>query len=69
VTTYICIYSLHTHTHAVFPGQEICVVEAMKMPNVLRATKQGKVKAILVSPGDTVAADELLMEFESEEEE
>jgi propionyl-CoA carboxylase alpha chain len=53
----------------VFPGQEICVVEAMKMQNALRATKQGKVKAILVSPGDTVAADELLMEFESEEEE
>ena len=28
------------------PGQEICVVEAMKMQNVLRAPKGGKVRAL-----------------------
>ncbi|CAI2166130.1 316_t:CDS:10 [Funneliformis geosporum] len=45
-------------------GAELAVVEAMKMQNVLRASRVGKVKKIYVKPGDAVAADEIMIEFE-----
>ena len=45
-------------------GQTLVVVEAMKMENVLRAETDGTIKTITVEPGDSVAADELLVEFE-----
>lgn len=48
----------------VFAGQELAVVEAMKMQNVLNAEKDGKVKGILRNPGQTVEVDEILIEFE-----
>lgn len=50
-------------------GAEIAVVEAMKMQNVLRSVRVGKVKKINVKPGDAVAADEVLVEFEETVEE
>lgn len=46
-------------------GQSLAVVEAMKMENVLRADKGGKVAKISVSEGDSLAVDEVIMEFES----
>lgn len=45
-------------------GQELVIVEAMKMQNVLRSPKDGKIKKVLVKPGTTVAVDETLIEFE-----
>lgn len=48
----------------VAPGQEVAVVEAMKMQNALRAVNAGKVKAVKVKPGQTVVADQVLIEFE-----
>ncbi|CAG8508443.1 3920_t:CDS:2 [Acaulospora colombiana] len=45
-------------------GAEIAVVEAMKMQNVLRAARVGKVKKVYIKPGEAVAADEVLVEFE-----
>ncbi|KAI8870097.1 hypothetical protein GQ42DRAFT_167180 [Ramicandelaber brevisporus] len=45
-------------------GAELAVVEAMKMQNVLRASRTGKIKAVNVKAGDNVAADEILIEFE-----
>lgn len=48
----------------VVEGQEVCVIEAMKMQNVLRATGTGKVKAVHVKPGQAVAVDEVMMELE-----
>ncbi|RKP25228.1 hypothetical protein SYNPS1DRAFT_29031 [Syncephalis pseudoplumigaleata] len=45
-------------------GAELAVVEAMKMQNVLRASRVGKVKKIHVQPGASVAADEIIIEFE-----
>ena len=45
-------------------GQELAVIEAMKMQNVLRAPRGGIVKALLRHPGDAVQVDEILMEFE-----
>ena len=44
-------------------GQELLVLEAMKMENVLRAERDGVIVAIEVEPGATVAADEVLITF------
>jgi propionyl-CoA carboxylase alpha chain len=40
------------------------VVEAMKMENVLRAERDGKVKTIHAKPGESVAVDAAIVEFE-----
>ncbi|XP_061600863.1 propionyl-CoA carboxylase alpha chain, mitochondrial [Cololabis saira] len=45
-------------------GQEICVIEAMKMQNSLTAAKQGKVKTVHCKPGETVGEGDLLVELE-----
>ena len=45
-------------------GEALIVVEAMKMENVLRAELDGTIKTIHAGAGDSVAADELLIEFE-----
>jgi len=45
-------------------GQEVCVVEAMKMQNALRSERAGKVKAVHVTRGKTVNAADVLVEFE-----
>jgi propionyl-CoA carboxylase alpha chain len=44
-------------------GQELLVLEAMKMENVLRAERDGVIEAVQVEPGATVAADEILITF------
>ncbi|XP_077585068.1 propionyl-CoA carboxylase alpha chain, mitochondrial isoform X3 [Stigmatopora nigra] len=45
-------------------GQEICVIEAMKMQNSLTAVKQAKVKSVHCKPGKTVGEGDLLVELE-----
>ncbi|MDK9694870.1 MAG: acetyl/propionyl/methylcrotonyl-CoA carboxylase subunit alpha [Siculibacillus sp.] len=45
-------------------GATLAVVEAMKMQNVLRAERDGKVKAIKAKPGDSLAVDAVIIEFE-----
>ena len=47
-------------------GQEVAVVEAMKMQNSLRAQRTGKVKMIYTKIGTSVAADDPILEFEPE---
>ena len=49
---------------AVEPGQAVVVVEAMKMENVLRAERAAKVKRIAAKVGDSLAVDQLIVEFE-----
>ncbi|MGC2523303.1 MAG: acetyl/propionyl/methylcrotonyl-CoA carboxylase subunit alpha [Stellaceae bacterium] len=55
---------------AVNPGQEIkagdalATVEAMKMENVLRAERDGRIALIRAKPGDSLAVDEVILEFE-----
>ena len=49
---------------AVEDGQALCTVEAMKMENILRAEKKGVVKKINAGPGDSLAVDDVIMEFE-----
>jgi propionyl-CoA carboxylase alpha chain len=44
-------------------GQELAVLEAMKMENVLRAERDGVIEEIRIVPGATVAADQVLFAF------
>ena len=45
-------------------GQALCTVEAMKMENILRAEKKGVVAKINASAGESLAVDDVIMEFE-----
>jgi propionyl-CoA carboxylase alpha chain len=45
-------------------GQPLAVVEAMKMENILRAEKTGRVKSINAAPGDSLAVDAVILEME-----
>jgi propionyl-CoA carboxylase alpha chain len=45
-------------------GQDLAVVEAMKMENVLRAEQDAKVVKVLAKPGDSLAVDQQILEFE-----
>jgi propionyl-CoA carboxylase alpha chain len=44
-------------------GEQLCIVEAMKMENVLTADRDATVKAILCKEGDSLAVDAVIMEF------
>jgi propionyl-CoA carboxylase alpha chain len=44
-------------------GEAVCIVEAMKMQNIIRAGATGTVKSVLVKAGQSVAADEVMVEF------
>ena len=45
-------------------GDSLMVLEAMKMETNITAPVAGKVATIKVKPGDTVQADEVVVEFE-----
>ena len=45
-------------------GQPLAVVEAMKMENILRAEKAATVKTVLAEPGESLAVDAHILEFE-----
>ncbi|MBU6508427.1 MAG: acetyl/propionyl/methylcrotonyl-CoA carboxylase subunit alpha [Alphaproteobacteria bacterium] len=45
-------------------GEPLAVVEAMKMENVLRAERDGRIARIVAKPGDSLAVDQLILEFE-----
>jgi propionyl-CoA carboxylase alpha chain len=49
---------------AVKAGEALCVLEAMKMENVLYAERDGTVAKLDITAGQTVDADQLLIEFE-----
>ncbi len=44
-------------------GQELCVLEAMKMKNAIRASRPGTVAAVHVAPGQHVKHNDPLVEF------
>ncbi len=46
-------------------GQPICVLEAMKMKNVIRAPHAGRIAAVQVQPGQQVATGTALVLFDS----
>ncbi len=45
-------------------GQPLCTMEAMKMENVLKAERKAVVKSVNAKPGDALAVDDVIMEFE-----
>jgi propionyl-CoA carboxylase alpha chain len=45
-------------------GDELAIVEAMKMENVLRATQDGTVKVLLAEEGDSLIVDQPILEFD-----
>lgn len=50
--------------HEVKSGQDLAIVEAMKMENVLRAERDGKVAKVLAAVGNTLEVDQPILEFE-----
>jgi propionyl-CoA carboxylase alpha chain len=48
----------------VHEGQALCTVEAMKMENILRAEKTAVVTKVNAKAGDSLAVDDVIMEFE-----
>ena len=49
-------------------GDGVIIVEAMKMENELKAEGVARVSAVVVSAGDTVEKDQILVEFQTVEE-
>lgn len=45
-------------------GQELFVIEAMKMQNLIKSSVDGKIKKIHIAAGTSVSVDQLLIEFE-----
>ncbi len=48
---------------AIKEGQTLCILEAMKMENVLKAERDATVESIDIAAKDTVSADQVLMTF------
>ncbi len=46
-------------------GDELAIVQAMKMENILRATQPGKVCKLHAKAGDTLAVGQIIIEFEA----
>ncbi len=44
-------------------GDALAIVEAMKMENILRAERDGKVKKVAAKAGDSLAVDAVILEF------
>jgi biotin carboxyl carrier protein len=44
-------------------GQELCTLEAMKMKNIIRATRAGKIGVIHISKSDKVRQGQPLLEY------
>ncbi|MBA4407037.1 acetyl-CoA carboxylase biotin carboxyl carrier protein subunit [bacterium] len=45
-------------------GDQLLILEAMKMKNVLLSHKEGKIKKIKIQSGEMVLKNQLLIEFE-----
>lgn len=48
---------------AVARGQELCTLEAMKMKNAIRSTRDGVIETVAVSVGDQVNHGQVLITF------
>ncbi len=59
------VVSLHVaEGETVQVGQQLAIVEAMKMENILRAEREATVKSIKVEAGESLAVDQVMIEFE-----
>lgn len=48
----------------VHAGERLAVIEAMKMENTLKAEKDGKVKRLVATPGESLSVDQVIVEFD-----
>ena len=48
----------------VVTGQELCVVEAMKMQNIIRSPREGIIAKLNVETGAALVTDQVIIEFE-----
>lgn len=48
-------------------GEELCVIEAMKMENIMRAEKDVVIKKVHTSAGSSLSVDEKIIEFEADD--
>jgi propionyl-CoA carboxylase alpha chain len=53
-----------TEGQEVKAGEELAVVEAMKMENVLHAERDGTIKSVHAAAGDSLSVDQAIIEFE-----
>jgi len=44
-------------------GQELCILEAMKMKNIIRAPRAGEIARVLVTPGQHVKHHDPMIEY------
>jgi propionyl-CoA carboxylase alpha chain len=49
-------------------GQELCIVEAMKMQNIIRSPRAGKIGKCHCKEGSSLRADEIIIEFAAEDD-
>ena len=47
----------------VVDGQTLVIIEAMKMQNVIKSEIDGEIEQVNIKAGDSVAVDELLIQF------
>ena len=52
---------------AIRAGEKLAVIEAMKMENILVAIRDGVVSKVLATKGESLAVDQVIMEFERSE--
>jgi len=45
-------------------GEPLAIVEAMKMENVLRAERDGRIAKLCAQSGDSLSVDQVILEFE-----
>ncbi|KAA5604474.1 acetyl/propionyl/methylcrotonyl-CoA carboxylase subunit alpha [Roseospira marina] len=58
------LVSLHVEEgQEVKAGETLAVIEAMKMENILKATSDGTVSKLAAQPGDSLAVDQVILEF------
>lgn len=50
-------------------GQELCIVESMKMQNMIRSPRAGVIESCKAEVGSSLKVDEVIMTFETNEEE
>ncbi|GKZ00870.1 hypothetical protein MPSEU_001038700 [Mayamaea pseudoterrestris] len=58
-------YAVQAGDH-VEAGQELCIVEAMKMQNIIRSPKTGKIALCKADVGSSLKRDEVILEFDKE---
>jgi propionyl-CoA carboxylase alpha chain len=49
---------------SVSPGGELATLEAMKMENILKSSRFGRIAKLLAHEGDTLAVGQIIAEFE-----